>query len=160
MCDEVQNQSLEVLYDKNISKKFRNIQRKKAEKEFLFNKVAGLDVLIFVKKRLQLRSLPLDIGKFLRTLDLKSVYEQLILRVLKTYFMLPVSFDTPRKHQQMRAWDDFSGCTRKPMENTPLYKTKAIFVCVSVNRTLISNKKDLKDLKLSDYLLKIILKLS
>ena len=103
MCDEVQNQSLEVLYDKNISKKIRNIQRKKAEKEFLFNKFAGLEVLIFVKKRLQLRSLPLDIGKFLRTLDLKNVYEQLILRVLKNYFMFPVSFDTPRKHQQMRA---------------------------------------------------------
>ena len=103
MCDEVQNQSLEVLYDKNISKKIRNIQRKKAEKEFLFNKVAGLEVLIFVKKRLQLRSLPLDIGKFLRTLDLKNVYEQLILRVLKNYFIFPVSFDTPRKYQQMRA---------------------------------------------------------
>ena len=103
MCDEVQNQSLEVLYDKKISKKFRNIQRKKTETEFLFNKVAGLEVLIFVKKRLQLRSLPLDIGKFLRTLDLKNVYEQLILRVLKNYFMLLVSFDTSRKHQQMRA---------------------------------------------------------
>ena len=120
MCDEVQNQSLEVLYDKKISKKFRNIQRKKTETEFLFNKVAGLEVLIFVKKRLQLRSLPLDIGKFLRTLDLKNVYEQLILRVLKNYFMLLVSFDTSRKHQQMRAWDNFSGCTRKPMEQNSL----------------------------------------
>ena len=122
MCDEVQNQSLEVLYDKNISKKFRNIQRKKTETEFLFNKVAGLEVLIFVKKRLQLRSLPLDIGKFLRTLDLKNVYEQLILRVLKNYFMLLVSFDTPQKHQQMRAWDNFSGCTRKPMEQNSLIR--------------------------------------
>ena len=113
MCDEVQDQSLEVLYDKSISKKFWNIQRKKAEKEFLFNKVTGLEVLIFVKKRLQLRSFPLEIGKFLRTLDLKNVYEQLILKVLKTYFMLPVSFDAPRKHEQMR---------RKPMEQNWLIR--------------------------------------
>ena len=35
--------------------------------------------------------------------------------------------------------------------NTPLYKSKAIFVYVSVGQTLISNEKDVKNLKLSDF---------
>ena len=34
----------------------------------------------------------------------------------------------------------------------PLYKNKAIFVCVSVDEALISNEKDVKNLKLSELL--------
>ena len=36
--------------------------------------------------------------------------------------------------------------------NTPLYKSKAIFVCVSVDQALIPNEKDVKNLKLFDFL--------
>ena len=36
--------------------------------------------------------------------------------------------------------------------NTPLYKSKAIFVYISVDQALISNEKDVKNLKLSDFL--------
>ena len=35
---------------------------------------------------------------------------------------------------------------------TPLYKNEAIFVCVSVDQTLISNRKDVKNLKLPNLL--------
>ena len=38
--------------------------------------------------------------------------------------------------------------------NTALYKSKAIFVCISVDQTLISNEKEVKSLKLSDFLCK------
>ena len=62
-----------------------------------------LAVLKFMRKRLQLTSFPLDIGKFLRTLILKNIYGQSILSVIKAHFMLPISFYTPRKHQQIRA---------------------------------------------------------
>ena len=36
-------------------------------------------------------------------------------------------------------------------DNTPLYKSKAIFVCVSVDQALISNEKDVKNLRLFDF---------
>ena len=36
--------------------------------------------------------------------------------------------------------------------HTSLYKNKTIFVCVSVDQALISNEKDVKNLKLSDFL--------
>ena len=36
--------------------------------------------------------------------------------------------------------------------NKSLYKTKTIFVCVSVDQVLISNEKDIKNVKLSDFL--------
>ena len=62
-----------------------------------------LEVLKSMRKRLQLTSFPLDIGKFLRTLILKNIYGQSILSVIKAHFMLPISFCTPRKHQQIRA---------------------------------------------------------
>ena len=35
--------------------------------------------------------------------------------------------------------------------NTPLYESKATFVSVSVDQALISNEKDVKSLKLSDF---------
>ena len=35
--------------------------------------------------------------------------------------------------------------------NTPPYQSKEIFVYVSVDQALISNKKDVKNLKLSDF---------
>ena len=34
--------------------------------------------------------------------------------------------------------------------DTPLYKNKSIFVCVSVDQALISNEKDVTNLKSSD----------
>ena len=36
--------------------------------------------------------------------------------------------------------------------NTPLYKSKAIFFCVSVDQALIFKEKDVKNLELSDFL--------
>ena len=38
--------------------------------------------------------------------------------------------------------------------NTQLYKSKTTFVCVSVDQALISNEKNIKNLKLSDFLCK------
>ena len=48
------------------SLKFRNIHRKTLVLESLFNNVAGLQGCNFLKKRLQHRCFPVNIGKFLR----------------------------------------------------------------------------------------------
>ena len=45
----------------------------------LFNKVAGLQVWIFIKKRLQHRYFPVNIAKFLRAPVLKYICERLLL---------------------------------------------------------------------------------
>ena len=53
----------------------------------------------------------------------------------------------------MRALGIFSGFTKRPMaQNTSLYKSKAKFLCVSVDQALISNENNVKNLKLSDFL--------
>ena len=46
--------------------------------ECLFNKVAGVQACIFVKKRLQHRCFPVNIVKFLRTPILKYICERLL----------------------------------------------------------------------------------
>ena len=50
-----------------VTENFCNIHSKTPVLESLFNKVAGLKVCNFIKKRLQLRYLPVNIAKFLRT---------------------------------------------------------------------------------------------
>ena len=66
---------------KSCSKEFRNIYRKTPVLEFLFNKVAGL------KDRLQHRSFPVNIAKFLRTPILKNICEQLLLSLTLLNFL-------------------------------------------------------------------------
>ena len=50
--------------------------------ESLFNKVTGLHILNFIKKRLQYRCFPVNIGKFLRRTILKNIIERLLLCLL------------------------------------------------------------------------------
>ena len=66
----VQNQPPEVFCKKSCSEEFCNIYRKVPMLESLFNKVAGL--CNFIKKRLQHKSSPVSIAKFLRIPILKN----------------------------------------------------------------------------------------
>ena len=43
--------------------------------ESLFNKVAGLQSCNFIKKRFQRRCFPVKLANFLRTVNLKNIYE-------------------------------------------------------------------------------------
>ena len=52
-----------IFLKKSYSYKFRNIHRKAPVLESLFNKVAGLHVCNFIKKRLQYRSFSVKIAK-------------------------------------------------------------------------------------------------
>ena len=47
--------------------------------ESFFNKVTGLQVCNFIKKRLQPRCFPVKFAKFLRTPILKGIFERLLL---------------------------------------------------------------------------------
>ena len=118
--------------------------------EFLFNK---FEVLDFIKRRLQLSCFPLNIAKFLRTPFLKNICERLLLRVLKPtscLFLYPLETS---KNESFRYFQwVYKETNGAEWVNTPLYKSKAIFVCVSVDQALISNEKDVKNLKLSDFL--------
>ena len=58
---------------------FYHIPRKTPVPELLFNKVTGLEVCNFIKKRLQHRCLLVNIAKFLRTPILKNICEWLLL---------------------------------------------------------------------------------
>ena len=58
--------------EKSCSQKFRNIHGKTPVFESLFNKVADLKACNFIKKRLQYRCFPVNIGKLLRTPVLKK----------------------------------------------------------------------------------------
>ena len=121
--------------------------------ESLFNKFAGLEVCDFIKKRLQLSCFPLNIAKFLRTPILKNICERVLLRVLKPtpcLFLYLVETSMGGCYSQFQ-WvcKETNGAE---WVNTPLYKSKAIFVCVSVDQALTSNKKDVKNLKLSDFM--------
>ena len=66
---------LEVFYKKTALENFENIRRKTPVLEPLFNKVAGL------KKRLQHKCFPGNIGKFLRTPILQNSWKQLLLHI-------------------------------------------------------------------------------
>ena len=142
-----------MFYQKSCSLKFRNIQRKTPELESLFNKVAGLEVWDFIKKRLQLSCFPLNIAKFLRTPILKNICERVLLRVLKPtscLFLYPLETS---KNESFRYFQwVYKETNGAEWVNTPLYKSKAIFVCVSVDQALLSNVKDVKNLKLSYFL--------
>ena len=54
------------MFFKTASYKFHNIHGKRPVLKSLFNKVTGLKVSDFVKKRLQRRCFPVNIAKFLR----------------------------------------------------------------------------------------------
>ena len=64
---------------KICSKIFSNIHRKILVLESFFDKVPGLQVYNFIKKRLQHRYFVVNNAKFLRTVLLKNIYEWLIL---------------------------------------------------------------------------------
>ena len=128
--------------------------------ESRFNKAAGLEGCNFIKKRLQLWIL--NIVNFLWILWIfKKTYSEEYLRTGAfenplTHFMSHVSFYTPWIHQKNESLRYFQWVHKEPngaeWVHTPLYKNKAIFVCVSVYQALISNEKDVKNLKLSDLL--------
>ena len=121
--------------------------------EFLFKKFAGLEVCNFIKRRFQLSYFPLNIAKFLRTPILKNICERLLLRVCKPtscLFLYPVETSENKSFRYFQwVYKEANGAE---WVNTPLYKRKAIFVCLSIDQTLISNKKDVKNLKLTDFL--------
>ena len=151
MWDRVWNQPPEVFYKRSCSQKFRNIQRKIPDLESLFNKAAGREAFNFIKKRLQLRCFPLNIAKFLRTPFLKNICERLLLRVLKPtscLFLYPLETS---KNESFRYFQwVYKETNGAEWVNTPLHKSKTTFACVSVDQALISNEKDVKNLKLSD----------
>ena len=72
ICLAVQKQPFANFLQNWCSQKFRNIHRKTPVLESLFNKVAGLQVCNFIKKRLQHRYFLLNIAKFLKTAFLKN----------------------------------------------------------------------------------------
>ena len=121
--------------------------------ESLFNKYAGVEVCDSIKKGLQLSCFSLNFGKFLRTPILKNICERVLSRVLKTTSCL---FLYPLETSKNESFTYFQWVYKKiygaEWVDTPLYKSKAIFVCVSVEQPLISNEKDVKNLKLSDFL--------
>ena len=57
-------QPLDVFYRKNCFKKIRNIDRQTPVLEPLLNKVAHLKACNFIKKRVQNRRFPVNIGAF------------------------------------------------------------------------------------------------
>ena len=142
-----------VLSKKLFLKKIRNIQRKKPKLESLFIKFAGLEVWDFIKERLQLSCFPLNFVKFLRTPILKNICERVLLRVLKPtscLFLYPLETS---KNESFRYFQwVYKETNGAEWVNTPLYKSKAIFVCVSVYQALIPNEKDAENLKLFDFL--------
>ena len=83
-----------VFYKKSCSYKFRNIHRKTPVLESLFNKVSylqalfnkvlGLQACNFIKgdSNTPTQVFPVNIGKFLRTLILKDICEQLLLNFI------------------------------------------------------------------------------
>ena len=75
MLDQSQNaqkQSLADVLQNNYSEKFRKFYSKTPVLEPHFNKVAGLQVWSFIKKRLQHRCFPVKFATFLRTPFLKE----------------------------------------------------------------------------------------
>ena len=79
---QFQEQPPEVLYRKSCYWKFRNIHRKTPVLESVFNRLAGFKTCNFLKKRLRHRCFPVDIAKFLKTLILTKICEQLVLSFL------------------------------------------------------------------------------
>ena len=57
--------------------------RKTSVSESFFGKVTGLQACNFIKKRLQHKVFPVDFAKFLKTLTLKNICEQLLLKMIQ-----------------------------------------------------------------------------
>ena len=68
--------------EKAVLKNFRNIHRKTPVLESLFNRLVGFKTCNFLKKRLRIRCFPVNIAKFLRTLILMKIFQQLLLPFL------------------------------------------------------------------------------
>ena len=66
----------------NVFLKYRKFHRKTPMLESLLNKVSGLQICSFIKKRLQGRCFPVKFANFLRTPILKNICEQLLLEFL------------------------------------------------------------------------------
>ena len=73
---QIQKQPPEVFYRKSCSEKFRNIHRKTFVLESPFNRLAGFKTCCF----------PVNFVKFLRTLILMKICEQLLLPLLLPTF--------------------------------------------------------------------------
>ena len=115
----------------------------------------GLEACNFIKKRLQLRCFPLNFAKFLRTPILKNICEWVLLRFLKPT-SCHQSLSIPPGNIKKWGFRYFQWVYKNTNSAewviAPLYESKAIFACVSVDQALISNEKDVKNLKLSDLL--------
>ena len=68
----VQKQPPEVFYKKCYSKKFDNIHRKTPALQSIFNKVAGLQVSNFIKKRFQYKCSSVNIAKNFKNIFFKE----------------------------------------------------------------------------------------
>ena len=79
---QFQKQPPELFYRKSCSEKFCNIHTKTPVLESPFNRLAGLKTCNFLKKIIQHRCFPVNISKFLRTLILTKICEQLLLQLL------------------------------------------------------------------------------
>ena len=73
-----QQQPPEVLCKKRCSQKFHNIHSKTPAPDLFFNKVAGLGLKLYLKKRLWHRRFPVNFAKFLRTPFLQNTFGQLL----------------------------------------------------------------------------------
>ena len=79
---QFQRKSLEVFCRKSCAYRFRNIHRNTPILVSLFNRLAGFKTCNFRKKRLQHSCFPVNIAKFLRTLILMKICDQLLLPLL------------------------------------------------------------------------------
>ena len=121
------------------------MQRKTPELKSLFNKFAGLEVCDFIKKRLQLSCFLLNIAKFLRTPILKNICKR-----VSCLFLYPL--ETSRNESFRYFQWVYKQTNAAEWVNTPLHKSKAIFACVSDDEALISNEREVRNLKLTDFL--------
>ena len=74
--------------EKTVLKNFAIFTGKDLCWSLFFNKVAGLQVWHFTKKRLQHSFFPMNIEKFLRTLILKNICERLLLSIKKLFWKI------------------------------------------------------------------------
>ena len=121
------------------------MQRKTLELKSLFNKFTGLEVCDFIKKRLQLSCFLLNIAKFFRTPILKNICKR-----VSCLFLYPL--ETSRNESFRYFQWVYKQTNAAEWVNTPLHKCKAIFVCVSHDQASISNERDVRNLKLTNFL--------
>ena len=97
------------------------------ELESPFNKVAGLQACIFIKKKLQHRCFPVKFAKVLRTPILKIICERLLLRLVSWSFLLNYIiwwFNIPAFRRNKR--------TRKRVR-FPVYFVQAIYFLIAID---------------------------